>query len=350
VLTPYPAGLVASSRFRIEAFAGPLAAHGIALDLRGHFTARGYRAGRLGRLMALVAGVLGRLRLMLWPPPADLVLVHREAMPGPSAAVEWWLKRVHGLPLALDFDDAMWLRPAGVGRLAHALRIGGKFDRLLGLADMAIAGNAHLAAHARAHAGTVEVIPTVVDAERRFAALHLHRAGPLVIGWTGSHSTVGYLAALAPVLARVAAARPVRLVLIADRFPDLGPGIEVERVAWSEETEVAALIGCDIGLMPLPDDPWTRGKCGFKLVQYMALGIVPVASPVGVNPAIVTEGVDGFLCATPDEWVARLIMLADRPALRAGIGRRARATAEARYSVVAQAPSLAAALRRAAGR
>lgn len=287
---------------------------------------------------------------MLRPPPADLVLVHREAMPGPSAAVEWWLKRVHGLPLALDFDDALWLRPAGVGRLVHALRIGGKFDHLLGLADMAIAGNAHLGVHARAHAGTVEVIPTVVDTERRFAALHLHRPGPLVIGWTGSRSTVGYLAALAPVLARVAAMRPVRLVVIADHFPDLGPGIEVERVPWSEETEVAALIGCDIGLMPLPDDPWTRGKCGFKIVQYMALGIVALASPVGANAAIVTDGVDGFLCATPEDWVARAILLADRPEMRAEMGRRARATAERRFSVAAQAPRLAAALRHAADR
>lgn len=352
VVALYPPGSAPSSRFRCEQFFAPLAERGVEMRLAPFFSEAGYAARRRGAFLgiagALLAGAARRLRLLFGGPRADVVLVHREAAPVWSTVLEWALKRLHKVPVVYDFDDAIWLQQPGHGPVKHRLRSGAKLDRLVRLADVVIAGNAYLADHARALAADVRVIPTVVDTEARFATLHEHREGPVTIGWTGSASSVTYLRSLAPVLRDVAAIRDVRFLFISDQFARLGLE-HVEEVPWSEATEVSALARVDIGLMPLSDDAWTRGKCGFKIIQYMALGIVPVASPVGANRAIVTDGVDGILCEGPEAWRAALVGLIDDPTRRAEIGARARQTAVARYSLASQLPALEAALRDAAG-
>jgi glycosyltransferase involved in cell wall biosynthesis len=206
-----------------------------------------------------------------------------------------------------------------------------------------IAGNAFLAEYARAYRRDVTVIPTVVDTARRFNLVREHGPGPVTLVWTGSASTTGYLQALAPVLRAVQARRDVRFLFISDVFPPMGLE-RVEEVPWSEATEVTALARGDIGLMPLPDDEWARGKCGFKIIQYMALGLVPVASAVGANRDIIEDGIDGFLCRDEADWTRALLAAIDDVDLRRRIGRTARAKAEARYSLARQVDRLAAVL------
>jgi len=342
ILALYPPGTAPSARFRYEQYLPWLAGAGFRTSVRPFYSAAGYRARAWRAPVAVLAGLARRLGLILAPPGADVVLVCREAMPVASALVEWWFARVLARPLVYDIDDALWHRPAGRSRLAQRLRIGAKIERILRLADRVVAGNRYLAEKAARVGRPVAVIPTVVDTETRFAAVHRHQPGPVTIGWTGSRSTAGYLEAIAPMLAAVAERRQVRFLTISDRFPELG--LATERVPWSETSEVEALARADIGLMPMPDDPWARGKCGFKIVQYMALGIVPVASAVGANREILSHGEDGFLCSGEAEWIATLIRLIDDPDLRARIGARARAAAVARYSLAAQAPRLIAVL------
>jgi glycosyltransferase involved in cell wall biosynthesis len=254
-----------------------------------------------------------------------------------------WLERAawRGKPVLLDYDDAIFHnydlhRSAAVRRL-----YGGKIDALMQHASMVVAGNDYLAERARrAGAASVEVLPTVVDLERYAPPVRpgVDAAKPVVIGWIGSPATVGYLQALAEPLARVAAGRAIELHVIGASAAL--PGVAVVQVPWSEAGEVQAIGGCDIGIMPLLDSPWERGKCGYKLIQYMACGLPVVASPVGANMHIVEPGVSGFLADGPAQWEAALVQLADDVALRRRLGRAGRAAVEAHYSLQVAAPRL----------
>jgi len=158
-----------------------------------------------------------------------------------------------------------------------------------------------------------------------------------VIGWTGSYSTYQHLERIYPILARLAKRHRFRLVIVGTEAPEIH-GVEVDFRPWRSETEAHDLADLDIGIMPLPDDAWSRGKCGLKALQYMALGIPPVVSPVGVNTEIVNDGVNGLVAETEDEWVDRLARLIENPPLRERLGRAARRTIEERYSARIVAP------------
>jgi glycosyltransferase involved in cell wall biosynthesis len=213
------------------------------------------------------------------------------------------------------------------------------------------AGNAWLAAWARSTrpgrpAEQVEVIPTVVDSDR-WTPVTPETAGPIRLLWIGSPTTLRYLEAWGPALSRLGARHAgLELHVIGSRL-EL-PGLRCISHAWSAETERTIAQRCHIGLAPLADGDWERGKCGLKLLLYMALGLPAVASRAGVHPEIVTSGEDGELVGGDDELEATLDRLVGDAHRRAGLGRAGRATVERRYSVRAVAPRLAALLRRAA--
>lgn len=335
----YPTGTAPGARFRIEQFVAPLAGQGITVDIDPFFDQSGYRAFRSGRpaarLVAILSGLLRRLVLIVRGPRADTVWVYKQAMPVASRVVEWSMKHIWRARVVYEFDDAVWRPQFEHQRLTYRMKAGGKIARIVADADAVIAGNAFLADYARRGNANVTIIPTVVDAENRFNLTREHKEGPVTLAWTGSASTTGYLESMAPVLREVQRQRDVRFVFVSDAFPPMGLQ-QVEEVPWSEATEVSALARGDIGLMPLPDDEWTRGKCGFKIVQYMALGLVPVASAVGANLEIIEDGIDGFLCRDEAEWVRTLLAAIDDAELRRRIGAAARAKAVARYSVAGQ--------------
>jgi glycosyltransferase involved in cell wall biosynthesis len=213
-----------------------------------------------------------------------------------------------------------------------------------------LAGNAHLAEYALRHNPRVSVVPTTIDTDAYVpAAAPPDQDGPPALGWTGSHSTVQHLDLLAPTLRALRRQLAYRLHVLGTSDYRLD-GVEVRARAWSAATEVEDIRRFDVGLMPLPDDDWSRGKCGLKMLQCMALGIATVASPVGVNAEIVDDGANGLLASGAAEWLDRLTRLARDPDLRRRLGDNGRATVEERYSARVWAPRVGELLRQAAGR
>jgi glycosyltransferase involved in cell wall biosynthesis len=209
-----------------------------------------------------------------------------------------------------------------------------------------MAGNDVLRDYALRYNSHVSVVPTTIDTEHYIP--QPRRTGGLpIVGWSGSFSTVQYLALVRPALQTLAQHRPYRLRIIGGSGVTV-PGVEVECLPWQAETEVTDIGGLDVGLMPLPDDDWARGKCGLKALQYMALAVPAIVSPVGVNTEIVDHGRNGFLAATQADWVAGLERLLTDPSLRRHMGEAARTTVEDRYSARVVVPKVARILKEAA--
>jgi glycosyltransferase involved in cell wall biosynthesis len=322
-----------ATRFRVMAFLP-------------HLEERGYQV----RQDVVPPGGRTRRLLLEATADADVVVLQRRLF---NLRDQSRLRR-HARRLVFDFDDTIMLKDRGRGSGTRS----GRFSRIVRQADLVIAGNAYLEAATRRYTRRVVVLPTVVDTER-FAPRPVAAPGPLTLGWIGSHSTVPYLeartATLAEAATRLAAAGiEVQVEVIADRFGGLpervGPAT-LRRTPWSEDVEVPAIHRLDLGLMPLPDDPWTRGKCGFKLLQYLACEVPAVADPVGVNREILAPAADGTpvggLLPTDDAaWCEAIVQLGQDPGRRRELGRRGRERVEASYSVCSAVPRLAALLER----
>lgn len=348
ILTPYPEGRAPSARYRYEQFLPALRAEGFDCTVLPFFTPEGYDAaqrGGSGMATAIAAGMVRRRRERKIIRKAEVVLVHREAVPVATTMVEGWAAAA-GVPLVYDLDDALWLPGAHPSGRRWRMRTGGKVEALMARADLVLAGNEHIAQHARDHARTVVTMPTVIDTDHRFNVMHIHREGAATIAWTGSRRTIHELEELAPVLRRISEDRPfTKFTVISDVHPDLGLP-NVRNVTWSPETEVRPLIGADIGVVPMDESRENLGKCGLKLIQYMALGIVPVASMVGSCFEIVRDGVSGILVENDEEdWRVALMSLIDDPGLRARMAVEARERVVAEYSMAAALPRLVEALR-----
>lgn len=346
--------LGASSRLRWLQFEPALRASGLQLQtqalLDDGYLQRKY-AGRPVAPAVLHAYLRRAWQLLrATPATADVVWLEKELWPWAPAWLERWLLKRR--PFVLDFDDAVF-HNYDLHRSALVRRLyGRKIDRLMRAAALVVVGSPYLGERARAAgARRVAWLPTVVDHERYpVAAEALPPAAdrPLRIGWIGSPTSIHYVQPLAAPLAALARQRPIELHLIGASIAL--PGVAVRSHPWSEAGEAAAIAALDVGVMPLPDTPWERGKCGYKLVQYMASGLPVVASAVGANPGIVAHGVDGFLASDDAGWLAALNALADDPALRARMGRCGRDKVRQRFSLAAAAPQLAGWLRECAAR
>ena len=244
-----------------------------------------------------------------------------------------------GIPIVFDFDDAIlvpYKSPAN-GYLSF-LKFFGKTARLCRLATHVTVGNSHLKEYATRYNNEVTVVPTTIDTELYRTELRRPRTdGIPVIGWTGSYSTLQHLQKAVPMLTQLAKRHRFRLVLVGTQTLEI-PGVDTEFRRWKSSTEVEDLADVDIGIMPLPDEEWTRGKCGLKALQYMALGVPTVVSPVGVNTEIVSDGINGFVAETDDQWIEKLSTLITNPELRTRCGEAARKTVEERYSARVIAP------------
>lgn len=341
----------ASSRVRFYQYLPALRAAGVDVVVEPLFD-----AGYLDRLYAgqptnwrAVASAYGRrVAHLLGRVDADLVWIEYELLPWLPWTLERWLLPARR-PFVVEYDDAVFHRyDLGSAWVRRAL--GTKLDRLMAAASCVIAGNAYLAARARAAGATrVEVIPSVVDLRSYERPPDEPPAAPrpFTVGWLGSPSTTRYIQSLAAPLARLATTGPLR-VLVVGASPVQMPGVTLERRTWSEAREAADIGDFDVGVMPLEDSPWERGKCGYKLVQYMACAKPVGASPVGVNVELARPGETGFLASTPEEWVRGLASLRDDAAVRQRMGQRGRTLVEASYSLQATAPRLAATLTHAA--
>lgn len=331
-------GISPGQRYRVEAFLPALVRRGIsvrydwlldAADLRVFYGA-GAMAGK-----AVMAGkaAVRRLSSVARTAGVDVWLVQREAFFLGGAWSEW-LASVSA-PVVYDFDDAIWIRTTSQAnaRLAWLKNVR-KMPAIARLAHTVVAGNEYLAAWARGHARRVVVVPTCVDTDV-FAPPDTRPAGgPVTIGWSGSPSTIAHLRPLLPVLERVRARYSDRVRLRVMGDPAFAhPPLHLSGEAWSPAAELQLLREMDIGLMPLPDDQWTRGKCGLKGLVSMAVGAASVMSPVGVNTEIVQHGTNGYLPASDEAWYDVLCHLVEDGALRARVGTEGRRTVVDRYSV-----------------
>jgi glycosyltransferase involved in cell wall biosynthesis len=297
-----------------------------------------YQPGRmLDKAKMIGEAFVRRIRLLDTLSEYDVVYIFREAALLGPALIERRIYR-SGVPIVLDFDDAIYVRYVSPSNgFISLLKCAGKTRTLCRMAAHVLAGNRHLAEYARRFSGNVTVIPTTIDTDKYTMAARQSATGRQVIGWTGSYSTVQHLESLGGALKKLAKKEDFLLLVIGpDRF-DL-PGVMTESMPWRSSSEVADLRALDIGIMPLPDNPWTRGKCACKALQYMGLGIPTVCSPVGINSEIIDDGVNGLLARSEEEWIERLTLLLRSPDLRSRIGLAGRATVEAKFSARAQAP------------
>lgn len=334
--------LGASSRLRICQFLPRLEAHGIAVTVAAlspdEYLTRLY-AGRRPGSFSIMGDYLRRAREVLGVRSYDLVWLEKEIFPGAPALVERVLPRL-GARYVVDYDDATFHKYDRSTNPLFRHLWPGKIDAVMQHAELVVVGNDYLAERARgAGARRVEVLPTVVDLARYDA--RPRTSAPFAIGWIGTPVTQRYLTPAAQALADVCTDGRGRVLLVgAAEAPPVLAGTAVELRPWSEEREAHDIQDFDVGIMPLDDTEWERGKCGYKLIQYMASGRAVVASPVGVNPGIVEHGVSGFLASSPDEWRAALARLRDDPALRVRMGEAGRRRVEGRYTLEAAEPRL----------
>lgn len=346
--------LGASSRLRSLQYLPELAAAGIRvtpLPLFDDAYLRRLYGGRGRAVGAVARRYLARALHLQRAFGSDLFWIEKEALP----YFPWWVEqllRPAGTPYVVDYDDAIF---HNYDNSRHALvrtLLGRKIDCVMAGAVTVTCGNRYLAARAnQAGARDIRHIPTVVDAARYTP---LPDAGNLrpVIGWIGSPSTQKYVLELSAVFERLHQAHGIQLVLVGAR-PEVAKQFEavpVDVLPWTEDTEAHHVASFDIGIMPLTDNPWERGKCGYKLIQYMACAKPVVASPVGVNVEIV-EGWDcGLLAEGDDQWFVALDRLLSQSDARVEFGRRGRLAVETHYSLHAQAPNLADILHNAAAK
>jgi glycosyltransferase involved in cell wall biosynthesis len=345
--------MAASFRYRVMQYLPYLQSHGVRCTVSPLFDDR-YLAGKFahGRAspLSVVRAIARRVTALVRLGKYDLVVLQYEAMPFLPALCDKYLA-ARRMPYVYDFDDAIF---HNYDQSRHALvrrLLSDKIGTVIRGAALVLAGSEYLADHARKNNPRVEVLPTVIDLSRYPESPARREPGdvePFVVGWIGSPSTAEYLDAIAPALRSFAAETPMRLVLIGASRPRI-PGVPLQLLPWTEQSEVERLRRFDVGIMPLPDTPWARGKCGFKLIQYMACGLPVIASPVGENRHIVEDGVNGLWARTPDEWLAALRLLRDDAALRARLGRAGRERVAARYCLQVTAPRLLSALLAAAG-
>ena len=344
-LVPYPLKESPSQRFRFEQYFDILSSSGFSFTVQSFLSSRNWQVfytaqSIFTKLSAIFAGLGKRLLILYKVPTYDFVFIHREVTPLGPPLFEWLIAHVFRKKIIYDFDDAIWFTDKiDESKIEKLLRWRSKVGLICKWSYRVSCGNVYLAEYAKQFNPNVTVNPTTIDTNSTHNLTKEELIAPisnssLVIGWTGSHSTLKYLKTIESILRSIETRfEQVRFLVIADRRPQLNiPRLDF--IKWNKESEVEDLLKIDIGIMPLPDDEWTKGKCGFKVLQYMSLGIPAVASPVGVNSEIIDHGVNGFLCLTHEDWVECLEKLITNLTLRKQMGVEGRKKIISNYSVV----------------
>lgn len=351
----------AATRYRLDQFTGALSERGIELSIlpfldAGLFNSL-YKRDALPRTaVGLIKAGLLRFKDVLAARRADVVLIQREAMIFGPPVIEWLCTQLKGRPMVLDLDDATYIPYTSptFGKLGKAFKWFSKTDDLIRWATLVTCGNTAIAEYVSSKGAKARVIPTVVDTDV-FHPVPRSKDDALVLGWIGTHSTFPYLESTFPVLSDLARNHQFRLKIVGAGKSEITiPGVAVENLEWQLDREVKDFQSLDVGLYPI--DPslyaseWAAGKSGFKAIQYMAIGIPFVATPVGAVKEIGREGQTHYCATTADEWRKALSTLIEDPAVRDQMGKAGRQCALEHYGLSAQADKLASALREAAQR
>ena len=308
-LFPYPIGQAPSQRFRFEQYFDHLKEHNFNHSSHSFLSQKGwnilYQNGQtLKKIFSVVSGFLRRFFLLFQIYKFDFVFIHREATPIGPPIIEWIIVKIFRKRIIYDFDDAIWIpHISKENSIASKLRWHSKVETICSWSYKVSCGNQFLFDFAKKHNDNVVLMPTTIDMinvhnKRKDYTIERNK---LIIGWTGTHSTMGYMDELIPVLEELERDFDFEFRVISDKKPMYNLK-SLRFVKWKKSTEIKDLMEFDVGVMPMKDDLWAEGKCGFKALQYMALGIVPIVSPKGVNSSIVEDYKTGFICNNFDEW------------------------------------------------
>ncbi len=335
-----------SSRFRVYQYQKYLEEQGVEVLMRPFFTSKQAlkiygESGVFYKVIMTLWATLMRIGDLLRAPRYDAVYVLREAFPFGPPLFETLFKKLSG-KLLFDFDDAIYMRSLVFDNPLDRLRDWDKPNKVVNMSDHVVAGSYYLANWAQKYAGpktSVSVLPTVVDANL-YEPSTLKKSDEIVIGWIGTPRGSSYLQTLLPLAKELSKShKHVRWVFVgAEPFDAEGAPIEFR--TWALDREVPDIQSFDIGIMPLTDDEETRGKCGFKLIQYMSCGVAVVGSPVGVNKEIVEDGVSGLLADTPEQWSENILRLLNDSEFRARCVRNGRARSNDNYSLQVTGPKM----------
>jgi glycosyltransferase involved in cell wall biosynthesis len=329
-LLPYARQTAPSQRFRIEAYYALLEDRNIRYKV-GHFWSKNgaltlYQKGKVWQKSYYLAQGFARRcwQVLTRINEADYVVIHREAAPLGPPVFEWVIAKVFRKKIIYDFDDAIWIPTITASNiLASSVKAFWKVKYICQWSHKVSGGNRFLCDWAGKYAPQVVYNPTCVDMKNRYKTLKDQQTNTVTIGWTGSHSTLKYLELIRTALEELEKEFDFEFLVICDKRPAWNLK-SLRFMPWSEKTEISDLLEINIGIMPLEHDEWSEGKCGFKAIQYLALGIPAVATPVGVNKKIVQEGENGFLCETAADWKVALTKLLQNASLRESMGKAGR--------------------------
>ncbi len=346
-----------SSRYRVLQFIPYLESNGISCEVQS-LHADGYLDSRFrgeGKGAAYyVRRLLARIGKLMRGPRYDVVFIQKELFPYLVPVTEFFLKTA-GAPIIYDLDDAIFLFYTGSGNRVVRSLLGGKVPAVIRMSSAVLCGNAYLKEYAGRYNQASLLFPTVIDPSRYIVkgageprASGARPSGVPGIVWIGSPETFRYVSGMAGALSRISKQEAFTLKLIG--VTDRGPfdAFETLTVPWSEESEAEELGSADIGIMPLPDSEWSRGKCGLKLLQYMAAGLPVVTSPLGGGEDIVEDGTTGLIARNEGEWTAHLLALIRDADARRELGLAGRRRVEEQFSLGLWAPRLAEVIRRVA--
>ena len=337
-LVPYPIHVAPSQRFRFEQYFELLQSHGIEFEIQSFIHQKTWKilyqpGNHFFKIFGILGGLIRRLKIMARIRQFDWVFIHREAAPIGPPVFEWVISRLLKKRIIFDFDDAIWLpNTSKANSVASLFKSHHKISRICRWSYKISAGNQYLADYARKYNSRIVVNPSTIETDHYHNQVKDQYTEETIIGWTGTHSTLKYLQMVMPVLQKLEAVYHFTFIVIADKKPDIKLK-NYRFVRWNHKTEIDDLLRFNIGIMPLQDDAWSKGKCGFKALQYMSLGIPAIASPVGVNKQIIDQGENGFLCASEDEWYDKLRLLIKEPDLRYLMGQNGRKKILEHYSV-----------------
>jgi glycosyltransferase involved in cell wall biosynthesis len=329
-----------SQRYRFEQFQPYLEAEGFEFEyfylIRAQDDQKFYGAGNyFAKISILIRSIFKLWFKSFSASKYDFVFVQREAF---MLGTVFFEKRfARKTKMLFDFDDSIWLQNVSEGnKKLSFLKDAAKTQKLIAISDMVFAGNSFLADYAKQFNPNTKLVPTVVDSDNYNRKVPVNKA-KICIGWSGSFSTIPYFEYALPALQQIKAKYGdlVYFKVIGDANY-YNKELDIKGTAWSSETEVAELSEIDIGIMPLPNDEWTKGKCALKGLLYLSLEQAAVLSDVGVNGEVIQDGVNGFLVSSTEDWVEKLSLLIDNPQLRQEMGKKGRQTVLERYSVLSE--------------
>lgn len=337
-ILPAPLGISPGQRFRLEHYLSHLRKEGFKCTFSSFYGEKGWKTiytpgNKIRKIFIVLSGFFRRMLDIFRVSFYSYVFVYREAAPVGPPFFEWIFCKVFRKKMIYDFDDAIWIPVTSeYNQSVSGIKNFSKISSICRWSYRVSVGNEFLAQYVRRFNQDIAIIPTVVDTDKVHNTLQKQDSENPAVGWTGTFSTLHYLDMVIPVLNRLQTIYDFSFIVIADKDPRL-PVKNYKFIKWKKETEVDDLLNFHIRLMPLFNDDISKGKCGFKAIQYMSLGIPAIVSPVGVNSKIVDNGINGFICDTGNDWFEKLQLLLSNPNLRVKMGKEARNKIQAHYSV-----------------